>query len=282
MVDKTRPRDYEVHSVSGLTGYGSGSQSEQTFEPFYTARDGFGSSSKRAYYSIRRRPKLVPDEIQESSADYQGNELFLSLVDSWEAPYSSDLKQLGAEVLCTNRDLPQLLVMGQGNTDFSLTIGAPVNAVRCLVPPSKPKSSAPEGDTTWRLINHLTLNYLTLIDEGEETGAHALRELLRLYADFSDPTIIRQIDGVLSVTSEQVVRRIPIDGPMAFARGVEINLELDEKAFEGAGAFLLSAVLERFFSKYVSINSFTQTVARSRDRGEIMRWPVRSGNRTLM
>ena len=56
----------------------------------------------------------------------------------------------------------------------------------------------------------------------------------------------------------------------------------DEIAFEGAGLFLFGAVLERFFAKYASINSFTETVLRSVQRGEIMRWPTRAGLRPVL
>ncbi|HMH61987.1 MAG TPA: type VI secretion system baseplate subunit TssF, partial [Bradyrhizobium sp.] len=49
--------------------------------------------------------------------------------------------------------------------------------------------------------------------------------------------------------------------------------------FEGTGAFLLGAVLDRFFAEYSGFNHFTQTVIRSVDRGEIMRWPPRMGMR---
>ena len=45
--------------------------------------------------------------------------------------------------------------------------------------------------------------------------------------------------------------------------------------------FLLGAVLERFFAKYVSINSFTETVLRSIQRGEIMRWRPTAGLRQV-
>jgi len=41
----------------------------------------------------------------------------------------------------------------------------------------------------------------------------------------------------------------------------------------------LGAVMKVFFAKYVSINSFTETVIKSRDRGEIMRWPANLGAR---
>ena len=67
-----------------------------------------------------------------------------------------------------------------------------------------------------------------------------------------------------------------------FGRGLEITLNLDESAFEGTGVFLLGMVLEQFFAQFVSINSFTETVLTSNDRGEIMRWPMRLGQRPLL
>ena len=54
---------------------------------------------------------------------------------------------------------------------------------------------------------------------------------------------------------------------------------LDEKAFEGSGAFLLGAILDRFFSEYSALNHFTQTVICTTERGDIMRWPPRLGVR---
>jgi type VI secretion system protein ImpG len=84
------------------------------------------------------------------------------------------------------------------------------------------------------------------------------------------------------VTYRPVTRRVALAGPIAFARGLEITVTLDEEAFEGGSAFLLGAVLERFFAKYVSINSFTETVVRTVDRGEIMRWQARVGQRHIL
>jgi type VI secretion system protein ImpG len=57
---------------------------------------------------------------------------------------------------------------------------------------------------------------------------------------------------------------------------------MDGASFGGAGAILLAAVLDRFFAKYVSINAFVETVMRSPDRGEIMRWPMRLGSRPVL
>ncbi|MDX2451179.1 type VI secretion system baseplate subunit TssF, partial [Desulfosarcina sp.] len=88
-----------------------------------------------------------------------------------------------------------------------------------------------------------------------------------------------QIEGILSVNSRPITRRIFGQGQIAFVRGIEITLEFDELAFIGTGIFLLGAVMNVFFAKYVSINSFTETVIKSRERGEIMRWPVNLGNK---
>jgi type VI secretion system protein ImpG len=92
----------------------------------------------------------------------------------------------------------------------------------------------------------------------------------------------KQIEGVRSIASRPVLRRVSNEGASSWVRGVEVDLTLDESAFQGSGVFLLAAVLERFFARYVSLNSFTETVLRTVDRGEIARWPARVGNRTLI
>ena len=71
-------------------------------------------------------------------------------------------------------------------------------------------------------------------------------------------------------------------GPITFARGLEITVLFDEAAFEGQGVFVLGAVLEQFFAKYVSLNSFTETVVATQQRKEIMRWPAQIGRRQIL
>ena len=65
-------------------------------------------------------------------------------------------------------------------------------------------------------------------------------------------------------------------------RGLEIRVGFDDSFFEGTGCYLLGAVLESFFAKYVSLNSFTETVIHSHQRGDIRRWPPKSGKRVLI
>lgn len=279
--DRTRPLDFEVYSVEQVTGHGTSADAEQEFLPFYRCDERLALAGDAAFYTLERRPRMVPSAHLKgrSRSSYGGSEVFITLVDGNQAPYSPDLRQLSLELLCTNRDLVERLAAAGGTSEFTLQSGAPVSRVRCLAGPTSPKRPAAEGMTAWKLISHLSLNYLSLVDNDSRQGAAALREMLRLYGDTGVPAIEKQIEGLRSVGSKPVVRRLPESGPIAFGRGLEIRVEFDEAAFEGSGVFLLGAVLEEFFARYVSINSFTETVIVTTDRGEIMRWPVRTGRR---
>jgi type VI secretion system protein ImpG len=278
IADRTRPMDFEVWSVDEVQGFGASAKPEQSFQPLYAQHD-WTRSDDNAYFTLRREPRLLSSQQRRRGprSSYVGSEVFLSLVDPNEAPYRSSLRQLGITTLCSNRDLPLHASYGQGRTDFTLDVGAPVESIRCVAGPTRPKPSYAHGDTAWRLVSHLSLNYLSLIDADAGEGAEALRSLLSLYCDQNDSAELRQIDGLKSVASAPVNGRIPTSGPIAFGRGIEVTLTCDESAFEGTGLFLFGQVLEAFFAKYVSINSFTETVLRSVDRGEVMRWPPRLG-----
>ena len=279
LVDRTRPMDYEVYQIEEVTGYGTGPNAEQAFHAFYTAKDIGSLHQDQAFYQIRREQRTISQRQRRVGprSSYIGSEMFISIVDALEAPHRSDLRQLGLKVLCTNRDLPLSMPLGVGKTDFILDSGAPLTSVRCIAGPSQPHASFAEGNVTWRLLNHLSLNYLSLVDTDPQQGATALRELLSLYCQAGDLNAQRQIEGVRSITASSITRRMPSPGPITFGRGLQVTLTLDDAAFEGTGSFLLGAVLSQFFAQYVSINSFTETVVRTLARGEIMRWPAKGG-----
>ena len=284
LVDRTRPMDFEVVQIESVTGYGTGPDSEQSFNAFYTAKDIGAQHQEKAFYQIRREQRVLSQRQRRDGprSSYIGSETFITIVDAAEAPYSEDLRQLGLHVWCTNRDLPLSMPLGVGKTDFILDSGAPLLAVRALTGPSTPFPSFAEGSVAWRLINQLSLNYLSLLDSDPQQGAVALREMLALYCHNGDLNAQRQVDGVRSITSTTITRRMPSPGPITFGRGLQVTVTLDDAAFEGTGAFVLGAVLARFFAQYVSINSFTETVVRTIARGEIMRWPATGGQCAIL
>jgi type VI secretion system protein ImpG len=279
--DRTRPLDFEVYSVNEVVGIGASEEDNIEFRPFYSDRETLHTDERMAYYTIHREPRMLSTKQRKmgSRASYSGSEVYLSLVDIRNAPYSSALQQLSVKTMCTNRDLPLQIPIGKSTTDFTLETGAPVESIRCVAGPTRPKPSQANGNASWKLISHLSLNYLSLVDSNEQDGAAALRELLFLYADESDAATERQIEGVKSISSRPITRRLPTTGPISFGRGLEITLNCEDGAFEGTGVYLLGSVLEEFFSRYVSMNSFTETLLRTEDRGEVARWPARIGRR---
>jgi type VI secretion system protein ImpG len=286
--DRTRPLDFEVYQVNAATGFGAGQDVQAEFKPFYMARD-LDATASGAYFSTSRIPRT---RSRREKADgprslYAGSEVYLSLVDSRGAPYSGSLRQLALTTLCTNRDLPLHMPLGLNATDFHVDGGPPVRSVRCLSGPTPPKPSYAEGEYAWRIVSHLSLNYLSLVDSDPAQGAAALRDLLKLYVELAtDPVqraasspVLRQVESLKSVRATPVVRRSPTPGPIALVRGLEVAVTFDENGFGGAGVFVLGAVLEWFFARHVSLNSFTETVIRTLDREEIMRWPSRVGRK---
>jgi type VI secretion system protein ImpG len=282
VMDRARPRDFEIYAINQALGHAAGETEPQVFRPLYGSLADDGRAYGR-YYSIRREPRLLSEHARRQGArtSYIGSEVFLSLVDQDEAPYRGDLRQLTVDAWCTNRDLPLLMPLG-GRTDFTLMSSAPVDSVRVVRGPSRPTPALADREITWRLISHLGLNYLTLTDLDKEKGAASLRRLLELYAALADSPTGRQIEGVHGLELRPVTRRVPRPGPLVFGRGIELTLTLDETVFSGSGAFLLGLVLERFFARHVGINTYTETVVVSLQRGEIARWMPRSGDRPVI
>lgn len=288
VVDRTRPMDFEVYAVERVVGYGEGADAVQEFRPFYASADADDGGSGQGYFTLRREPRALSERQRRDGtrAGYVGSEVLLSLVDAREAPYSPAIRQLAVEVDATNRDLPLLMSVGR-EADLSLSVSAPVEGVRCLRGPTRPRPAIPEGHLGWRLVSHLSLNYLSVTDLDEAQGATALRELLDLYADLVDADVAdalsrRQAQGVRRVSVAPRTRRLPVPGPIVFGRGLDIRLTVDEAAFAGGSAFLLGAVLERLFGRLASMNTFTELALVSETRGEIKRWPPRMAARPLV
>ncbi|HEY5742961.1 MAG TPA: type VI secretion system baseplate subunit TssF, partial [Terrimicrobiaceae bacterium] len=282
VADKTRPLDFEIFQIESVIGYGVRSDDEQEFRPFYLAKD--TDTRTGAFFTVHREPRALSEREKKfgQKSSYIGSEVYISLVDSNAAPFRTELQQLGVAALCTNRHLPIQMVRNPVGSDFSMEIAAPVATVRCLTVPTPPKPPYADGELGWRIVSHLSLNYLSLLDGPADEGALALRQLLGLYVDRADAIMRKQIEGIRSTQSRPTVQRVQTPGPITFARGLEISVLFDEGAFEGFGIFVLGAVLEQFFTRYVSLNSFTETVIKSQQRGEIMRWKAQIGRRVLI
>ena len=282
--DRTSAQDFEVFAVQSVTGISSEGEDDIDFRPFYSSDDFSPAGDHHAsYYSVTRkmRQRTEKERLKGARTSYLGSETYVSLVDRNNAPYPAEMSQLAVRALVTNRDLPMLLPTGEVDL-FYLPDGGPVKHIRTPVSPTRPRPTLAQGDAAWRLISHLSLNYLSIADSEGGDGAAALRELVGLYAPKGDRAVNMQLEGIKSVATRPIVRRIS-DGVLSTAvRGLEITLDFDDSFFEGTSVYLMGAVLERFFAKHVTINSFTETVLRTQANGEITRWRPQTGQGRLI
>lgn len=284
VVDKTATLDYEVMHVTKVKGISADGAADREFLPFYSQNSLSPiGDSQDSYYSVRRRmrQRSERERLRGPRTSYLGSEVYLTLVDRKMAPYSAKLAQLSVEALCTNRDLPLLLATGAPDV-FHLVDGGPFKSIETPIVPTRPRSSPAHDGSAWRLISHLSLNYLSITDTALGGGADALREVVGLYAPSDDRTYQRQLEGLVSVKSRPIVRQIPGEVLSTATRGLEITLDFDEASFEGTSVYTLASVIERFLRKYVAINSFVECVLRTQQRGEVTRWDPISGLRQVV
>jgi type VI secretion system protein ImpG len=268
--DVDPPSYAEVFSIDSVTASGRADCPDLVvYEPFYSIRHARCGGPPAASWYATRRPSWRKDDL--------GTDVNLAFVDPGFNPSLPACEIVTVKLTCTNHDLPALLPFGGDEDVFELEGRAPIGRVRCLRKPSRPLRPRLGRGAQWRLISHLALNHLSLVDS--ERGLEAIREVLALH-DLADTTVTRQqIAGVTRVSS----RLVPGRTKGAVALGVEVTIEFDETHFVGGGVFLLASVLERFLGLYASVNTFSQLVAKSAQReGVIKRWPPRSGERSLL
>lgn len=292
--DRSRTLDFEAHHVIDVFAHYPGRRDKVPVFPLYSQPTDNVRASDALYYTVRRLPRRRTSEERRSGAlsTYVGTELYISLYEPATLDDRERVRELSVRCLASNRHLTDQLPVGETGADFSLVkdtsvvlrcVSAITRARESLVTMERRQSTgAPFGSIHWKLITFLSLNHLGIVDHDERERAASLREMLSLFSDVSDAISDQRIRGIESVSSRPIVRRLRQRNGFNAARGIEITVVLDEKAFEGVGVFMLGAVLDRFFAEYASINSFTETVIETRQRGVIKRWPPRAGMGRLL
>jgi type VI secretion system protein ImpG len=268
--DARRERFTEIHSILQVSGSPDARNRGRLYEPFYSFNHHLAERGQKAFWHARRQASLrktVP-----------GSEMVLSLVDLDFQPFQPPSETIYAHTLCTNRTLAEQLMAG---ALLQTDVAAPVARIVALTKPTPQISPPSDGSTLWRLVSHLSLNYLSF-STGEES-LKALREILKLYCTSEHAVAHQQIQGIREMALRRTVQRVGSQAWRGFCQGTEITLTFDENAYVGGGAFLLAAVLDRFFGLYASVNSFTQLVIRSQQReGAWKRWPSRAGDQAVL
>jgi type VI secretion system protein ImpG len=269
--DIRRPTAVEVFSIDEVGSIDADTREVVTYRPFYSYRQETGVAGNECYWIANRR---VSSRLNDDASD-----MYISLVDRSGRTAFPELDTLTVRTTCTNRNLPARLPFGNEDGDFELEGGANIKSIVALTKPTLPLRPPASKMALWRLISHLSLNHLSLVADGRD----ALQQILRLY-DFTDsPFAQKMIEGIADLKSRPHFAPIVSENGVTFARGIRVELELDEEQFVGGGVYLFASVIERFLALYATLNSFTQLSARTRQRKEAIReWPPRAGQKILV
>jgi type VI secretion system protein ImpG len=269
--DVRRPNATEVFSVDEVVSIDPQSRETMVFEPFYSYRHATIRDKKQTFWLAHRRPSGRRND--------DGTEMTISLVDLSSRPVMPATDSLTIRTTCTNRDLPARLPFGNDGGDFDLETSSAIKRIVALKKPTSTLRPPTGRSVLWRLLSHLSLNYLSLVEEGKE----ALQEILKLYNFTESAYSEKQIEGILSIRSSRAFARVVSEYGITFARGTKVEMEVDEEQFVGVGIYLFASIIERFLGLYVSLNSFSQLALRSKQRKEVIReWPPRAGHRLLL
>ncbi|MFO0958184.1 MAG: type VI secretion system baseplate subunit TssF [Isosphaeraceae bacterium] len=280
VADLRRRHAFEVFSINRVVSVGAYLEEPVEYLPFYGLGRGAPASGGRDAYWYASR-SLSPGKLEESEG---GTEVHLSFVDPGFRPTVPTSEAITAYLTCTNRDLPARLPFGGGQGDLSMEGEAPIGRVRYLTRPTAALRPPAGRKTQWMLISSLSLNHLSLATADPSGRPSALHDLLTVYDFANTPGTRKMIRGILDIAHERIPGRVPGDRKgKGLCMGLRVDLTFDDAAYPGEQAFLLAAVLERFLAAYATINSFTQTVIKRKQRKEIWKmWSPRAGDRTLL
>lgn len=259
-------RHLEVFSVDRVAGFIRGLTESREYAPFYSFQHKTTPDRRTAaYYQTRVRPNVLGGDPR------LGTDTYISLVAGGALGDFAE-ESLSIELTCTNRNLPEALRAGD---IVERTDSSPPNArFRNIIKPTTTVCPPLGKSLAWRLISHMSLNYVSLAD------VEHFKELLRVY-DFQSEYDAQQalahqrmLDGILSVRTsfdERMVRGAPL-------RGSHIEMELNEDHFAGEGdAWLFGVILDRFMGLYATLNGYTQLTVRFSRSGQVHAFPARWG-----
>ena len=261
----------EIYSIDEVVATNPKLRETVTLEPIYSYRYQTREAKEISFWSATRKLNELGERKPST--------IRISVVDLSGRMKDPDADVLTVRCNCTNFDLPSRLTFGSANGDFEVQGYPAVKLVTALRRPTRSFDPPDGAGQLWRLISQLSLNYLSVSEEGKK----ALQEVLRLH-NFSDSNYLEnQIRAIEDLRSRPHFAMVESDYGLTPARGTAVDIELDEQQFTGGSAYLFAAVIDRFLAGYASMNSFSQLTARTNLRKEPMNtWPPRAGTETLL
>ena len=286
VIDRTQPLNYEVYAIEQVKGFDTNNLQTVVFSPMYKAPD-IGlfpeSQTQHAYFSARRADRVPSENSAKNGfrSSYLGSEVFLSLANNQNYAFNSNIQHLSVDTWCTSRDLP-LIMPRDGESDFLIEGFLPVKSIKLISKLTRPQEAVSEDRTLWSFLNQLSLNYLSLLNTDKEDAPVALKELLTVFVSSESDLLKKQIESITRVETSIINKVVRHYGVAAPIRGINITITLDEAQLGGVHPFLFGSVLNHYFRRLVSINSFVQLRIDTLQQGHIATWPSEIGERMII
>ena len=286
VIDRTQPLNYEVYAIEQVKGFDTNNLQTVVFSPMYKAPD-IGlfpeAQTQHAYFSARRADRVPSENSAKNGfrSSYLGSEVFLSLANNQNYAFNSNVQHLSVDAWCTSRDLP-LIMPRDGESDFLIEGFLPVKSIKLISKLTRPQEAVSEDRTLWSFLNQLSLNYLSLLNTDKEDAPVALKELLTVFVFSESDLLKKQIESITRVETSIINKVVRHYGVAAPIRGINIIVTLDEAQLGGVHPFLFGSVLNHYFRRLVSINSFVQLRIDTLQQGHIATWPSEIGERMII
>ena len=286
VIDRTQPLNYEVYAIEQVKGFDTNNLQTVVFSPMYKAPD-IGlfpeAQTQHAYFSARRADRVPSENSAKNGfrSSYLGSEVFLSLANNQNYAFNSNVQHLSVDAWCTSRDLP-LIMPRDGESDFLIEGFLPVKSIKLISKLTRPQEAVSEDRTLWSFLNQLSLNYLSLLNTDKEDAPVALKELLTVFVSSESDLLKKQIESIIRVETSIINKVVRHYGVAAPIRGINITVTLDEAQLGGVHPFLFGSVLNHYFRRLVSINSFVQLRIDTLQQGHIATWPSEIGERMII
>jgi type VI secretion system protein ImpG len=261
------PGHAEVYAISRVRAVSKGNTSQEDIPSFYDFSHAENSTqANRTFYTAHLEPSVVAD----------GVDVLLSFGTPEDAGRLPDADVVSVDLLGTNGKLANALRAGEIRVP---TTRSPVATFRNLLAVTRHVSPPLGRELQWRVVAHSAMGLRSLAD----------RDVLRAALDIYNLHAIGDRQAAraneLRVAAVQDIRVAPAEHLVrgSLVRGVAIDISLEEAGFSGDGdLFLFSAMLDRIFASYVSLNSFSKVTVTGIQSKIRFAWPPRVGNQTLL
>lgn len=254
-------QQYHIYSVDQVTGQNRKTASKTEYQ---LAGLSDPDSNDRAVYQVNAREE----------AGF--NESFIS----FSYPPAMDLDQnetLQLKLTCSNGQLPAKLREGDINKATANT--SELVEFSNMIRPSEFQNSPSGQSLLWRLLSHLSLNYLSLAD------TENFKSLLGLYIFSSgsgnkqEAVNRKKIDGIEHIQVEPCDRLVQ----GIVMRGQSIRIRINSSHFASKGdMYMFGLLVDTLFASFASLNSFTELEMTDVNSDESYRFPVKIGDKPLI